>query len=282
MSLITWQRPPEDGDDAAIILLPGMSGNHRQWDRIVGPLSQLNYGVGFAAPVMRHDDFGGKRPTVTRYGSVLGRQIREAELGRVVLVSHSVGAFPAIAASLVADIEVPEIIVVNGGLSRVGRFIDAPLREAVRHPRECLTYLRLFALVTAPVPRRIKALVASRRWTTRLVLGDLVSNEGIATQEQRHSLMLEAGKFETLIGLLENRHHWPEFLATAPHVQACVRFLVGDRDPMTSPADTQVMVDLLPHAFMQVLTGVGHAAPLEAPGAVMAAIEAAVADPLPS
>ena len=89
--------------------------------------------------------------------------------------------------------------------------------------------------------------------------------------------MEEAGNARTIAGLWQNRHYWREFERTAAEIPAKVLFLVGGLDPMTSVADTGVMADLLPDAEIRVLPGVGHAAPLEAPDVVAAAIEDALA-----
>jgi pimeloyl-ACP methyl ester carboxylesterase len=259
-----------------------MSGNQRQWDRVIALLLPHGIPIGYAAPVMRHRDFGDRRPTVAEYGATLAAQLEHDSLEHVVLVSHSVGAFPAFATARSAPGRVVELVVVNGGLSSVGRFIDSPLRALVSNPRACLTYLRLFLLVGVPVPQRVKRKIASQRWSTRAVVGKLVSEAAIATDEQRESLILQAGKVETVIGLWENRHHWPEFEQSASSIYAHVRLIVGDQDPMTTVADTEVMADLLPDATIEVLVGIGHAAPLEAAADVVAAIESALADLTPA
>jgi pimeloyl-ACP methyl ester carboxylesterase len=217
--------------------------------------------------------FGGSRPSVVELADAMAAELRGRPAGSVLIVSHSVGAFVALAMASALGPIVRAVVIVNGGLTTVARFIDAPLTELQSHPRECLGFLRLFALVSAPVPRRIKRAIAERRWASRLVVGKLVSPAALATSDTRHALIAEAGGLETLSALRDNRHHWRVFLHQAPETRVRVVFLVGDRDPMTTVADTRTMAGYLPDAEVIVLEGIGHAAPLEATSFVLAAIQ---------
>ena len=84
-----------------------------------------------------------------------------------------------------------------------------------------------------------------------------------------------------LRGLWVNRHYWQEFRSYADDIRPKVLFLVGGADPLSGELDTQTMAAMLPKAEVRVLPGVGHAAPLEAPGAVVAAIREALKEPAP-
>lgn len=256
-----------------LVFLPGLSGNHRQWD-VLGPRLREEFEVvAYASPILAHERFGSRRPSVTDLATALVEDLREWPPGSITLVSHSVGAFVALGIARQLPAAVRGVVAVNGGLTTVARFIDAPLQQLLRHPVKCLGFLRLFALVAAPVPKKFKRVIASRRWSSRLVVGGLVSDSALDTIEQRQSLIVEAGKGETLLALRHNRHHWNEFVAYAGQIDVPVVFMVGDRDPMTTVADTETMARLLPHATVVVMPGVGHAAPLEVPDQVQAAIQ---------
>jgi pimeloyl-ACP methyl ester carboxylesterase len=282
-ALISEIPPPPPGaaaDGAPLVLfLPGLSGNNRQWDTVIGLLraepdrtARLAYG----AAILAHPAFGGARPTVPRLGQAMAAELARGPYGDVVVVTHSVGAFTGLAMAHAAPRKVKAVVVVNGGLTSVARFIDSPVRQLLKHPSSSLTYLRLFALVGAPVPGAIKKAVARRRWASRAVVGNLVTDSALDSREQRESLLVEAGKSETVLSLWKNRHHWHELERYAAGISTEVHFLVGSSDPMTTEQDTRVMAALLPHAEVTVLKGVGHAAPLEAARTVTDAIRAAL------
>ncbi|MEW2519980.1 alpha/beta fold hydrolase [Actinacidiphila alni] len=272
-----------------VVFLPGMSGNNRQWDLVIKQLladgesdgdggsgSEPAPSLAYGAPVLAHQAFDGARPTVVRLGQAMAQELADRQYGPVVIVTHSVGAFTGLAIAHAAPDKVKALIIVNGGLTSVARFIDSPLRQLFKHPSSSFTYLRLFALVGAPVPGALKKAIARRRWASRAVVGNLVSDSALASQEQRESLLTEAGKSETMLALWKNRHHWHEMEGYAAEVGADVHFLVGSSDPMTTEKDTRYMASLLPHAEVTVLKGVGHAAPLEAAETVTAAIRDAL------
>ena len=236
--------------------------------RVIGRRPKIAYG----APILRHQAFGGRRPSVYELGTEMANRLRASKAGPTVIASHSVGVFVGLAIAHGLPDRVSGLVAVNGGLSTVARFIDSPLAEMRQHPRECLGFLRLFALVSAPIPRVVKRWVASSPKATRLVVGDLVSDSALASIQQRRDLIAEAGTTETLLALRDNRHHWPEFAGYASEVQVPVRFVAGDRDPMTTIRDTRQMVAMLPNAAVEVLAGVGHAAPIEATSPVVRAI----------
>jgi pimeloyl-ACP methyl ester carboxylesterase len=274
-SLISLVNDPADGDSRPmLLLLPGLSGNNHQWDLVAAAFAGSDVSLALGAPILAHPAFNGSRPTVRELARAMAVELRTRPPASVVVVSHSVGAFVALALAHEAPAAVKAVVAINGGLTMVAKFIDAPLALLVRHPREALGFVRLFALVAAPVPQKIKRAIASNRRATSMVLGDLVSKAGIESEEQRRSLIAEAGRFETLYALNDNRHHWREFVTYAREIQLPVVFVVGDHDPMTSVEDTETMAAMLPQASVEVLEGIGHAAPIEASAAVVELIRA--------
>jgi len=168
------------------------------------------------------------------------------------------------------------VILVNGGLAGVGRFLDRPVREFAAQPLRCLAFLRLFALVSAPAPQWLKRALASRRWLTRAVLGGLVSASATRTREIRAAVLNEAGGPWVLASLWRNRHHWREFAAYAGQIRTDALFIVGDADPISAEKDADEMASMLPGATVRVLRGVGHAAPLEVPDVIADAVREAL------
>jgi pimeloyl-ACP methyl ester carboxylesterase len=123
-------------------------------------------------------------------------------------------------------------------------------------------------LVGMPAPRTVQAAVASSKRAMRAFTGSLVSDAALESRQQRDSLMAEAGHPAALRGLWENRHHWREFESYASQIPARVLFLSGDQDPLSSESDNRDMAAMLPNAKVRMLSGIGHAAPLETAVAV--------------
>lgn len=69
----------------------------------------------------------------------------------------------------------------------------------------------------------------------------------------------------------------PRLLGRLPQVRCPVTILWGDRDPLIPLAHGQAMAGALPRATLEVLDGVGHLPPLDAPREVAAAVRRAVA-----
>jgi pimeloyl-ACP methyl ester carboxylesterase len=268
--------PIRFGEDSlpVILFLPGMSGNNRQWDAVLPQLNDVRADLAYGAAILANPAFGESQPSVTGLARAMADELRAMERSEIILVSHSVGAFVALGIARELPAMVKTVILVNGDLACVARFLDKPLYEMRNHPRACVTYMRLFALVSAPVPPVFKRTVASRRWLTQALLGNIVSASVLGSRTTRESLMGEAAGLEVLPSLWKNRHHWREFSSYADQISQSTLFVVGDKDPISS-AKSRPMAELLPGSTTRFLEGVGHAAPLEAPGAVAGIIREA-------
>lgn len=261
---------------ALILFLSGMTGNVRQWSEVTDRLVDVPADLAFGTPVVPGVVFGRGVPTLAEMATAIANQLRSGPEGEVIIVSHSVGSFSALAIAHEIPAAVKSVILVNGGLASVGRFLDRPTREFAARPSRCLTYLRLFALVSAPAPQWLRRVLASRRWLTRAVLGDFVSASALQTQERRAAVLDEAGGPWVLASLWRNRHHWREFAAYAGQIRTDALFIVGDADPIGTEEDADEMAGMLPDATIRVLQGVGHAAPLEVPDVIAAAVRDAL------
>jgi pimeloyl-ACP methyl ester carboxylesterase len=247
-----------------ILFLSGMTGNIQQWTWVREQLQDIPADFAFGTPVLPSVVFGRTIPTVTQASNAIADELRSANDGDVIIVSHSVGSFSALGIAHEIPDAIKSVILVNGGLSSVGRFLNRPVREFVTRPLRCLAFLHLFALVSAPAPERLKQVIADRKWLTRAILGKLVSPSAIETRERRAALLNEAGGPPVLVSLWKNRHHWREFTAYSHKIPTDALFIIGDQDPVSTQEDANTMAALLPKARIRVLKGVGHAAPLEA------------------
>lgn len=277
-SLITRVKPAaDDAPRPWVLLLPGMSGHLGNWARVLEELRDEEFEIGFGAPLLSHEVFVGEIPTVTEFGRAIATEISgRGARGPVVVASQSVGAFPAFVLAADPRVDVAAVIAVNGGLMNVARFIDSPAREFLRHPADCLVFMRLFALVSVPAPHGMKRAIARHELATRLFVGNLVPRAMLSDVARRSMVITEAGRLETLVSLWKNRHHWHEFVREAAAVTSPTTFVVGEVDPMATAHEAELMARMFPSAEVEVLPGIGHAAPLEAPRELAEMIRAAV------
>jgi len=259
----------ENNDGSNLVLfLSGLSGSSAQWDLVLPQLEGKSWDFAYGAPILPNVAFNGRRPTVTALAALIADEIRRLNYTSVIVVAHSVGSFVALGVCRLLPGVVKTAILINGGLTTVAKFLDKPAREMIRNPGPCLSALRLFILVGSPAPARVKRAIASSERSSKAVLGNLVSKQSLASEEQRRSMIERAGSPDSIRALWDNRHHWQQFVSYAGDISARVIFLVGDQDPMSSEIDTRSMAALLPHASVEVLKGVGHAAPIETGKAV--------------
>lgn len=248
---------------ALVLFLPGLSGNLSQWAPVLPYLADEDLTIAYGAPIRPHPAFMGARPTVLGLAGLIADEIRIGGYTKVLIVAHSVGSFVALAISRTLGERVKSVILINGGLATVGRFLDHPVSELVRSPRVCLSALRLFVLAGSPAPESVKRAILGSERGGRALLGEFVGEQTLQSRAGRGSLIEHGGSPEVLRVLWINRHHWPEFLSYADTIRATVTFMVGDKDPMTSEIDTRTMASLLPSARVVVLEGVSHVAPIE-------------------
>jgi pimeloyl-ACP methyl ester carboxylesterase len=264
-----------------VLFLPGLSGNLSQWKLVIPQIEDMPVDLAYGLPILPHPALNHSKPTVTAIARLTADELRRGKWKEVVIVSHSVGAFVALGIARILPEMVKEVILVNGGLAGVARFLDHPAHELVTQPRTSLSALRLFVLVATPTPPAVKQAIAKSEKASRFVLRGLVSDGAFKSTEQRRILMDESATPRVLKSLWDNRHHWQELKGYAGEIRSKVLFLAGSQDSIGGELGTQEMVALLPNAEMQVLPGVGHAAPLETSGAVAKAIRQAVEEAVP-
>lgn len=262
--------------DQLILFLPGLSGNQRQWDAVIPLIDAHAVEIAFGAPILENPNIGLDTPTIENLAGLMCREIRELRYERVVVVTHSVGAFVGCEIAAALPDLVSRLVIINGALTTVAGLLDRPLRTLASHPSRHWETLRLFVLVGAPVPRRLKKLIATNERLSRALLGGLVSRETTHSQERRESLIEEAGTPKTLKALVVNRHHWLVFQQNAFRVRCPVDLVVGELDPMGSAADAEEFQAFLPAARIHLLPDAGHAAPLEVPDKIAALINAGI------
>src|SRR5262249_1223647 len=76
-----------------ILFLPGITGNLDQWTWVLESLQDISADLAFGTPVLPDVAFGRTIPSVTEASDAMVNEVRAAHHGKVLIVSHSGGAF---------------------------------------------------------------------------------------------------------------------------------------------------------------------------------------------
>lgn len=263
------------GGETLCLLLPGLSGNAAAWEPVISHL-QGEVAVAVGAPILPVKGLSWPAPSVAEVAGRMVGELQSMSYKRVLVVAHSVGAFVALSMALALP-RVVGVVLINGGLTDVAKFLDRPLRQGLAEPRTSLQAIKLFALVGSPAPARFKRMIAGSERASRAMLGQLVSPESLKDPDRRRSLIERAGHAGVLAALWVNRHHWRAFQRYAGKVSARVVFVVGARDPVASVQSARHMAAYLPNSDIALLEGIGHAAMIEDADRVAAFIRSELA-----
>lgn len=88
-----------------------------------------------------------------------------------------------------------------------------------------------------------------------------------------HAEMIQRTPLATYAGFLDDLHLHSELEAADVLADMPGFILVGDKDYVTPVSQSQRLAEIWPRAYVQVLPDSGHMPPLDAPGAVAAAVE---------
>lgn len=88
-----------------------------------------------------------------------------------------------------------------------------------------------------------------------------------------HAEMIQRTPLATYAGFFDDLHLHSELEAAGVLAGMPGYILVGDKDYVTPVSQSQRLAEIWPRAYVQVLPDSGHMPPLDAPGAVSAAIE---------
>lgn len=269
-SAVICMREPADGA-VTIVVIPGLSGNWRQWEKVIQRLEVERPEIGIArtVPILKGPIFGGSTPTIGQLADVVAKDLAADTSRQYLLLAHSVGAFVAFELCVKLQSRIVGALVVNGGLATVAKFLNSPGREMMRRPFTCIRALQLFLLSGLSLSSTFKARIVRSPGLSRFFLGSFVSDRGLQLPEDRRRIIEESGTPKVYPALWVNRHHWRIFAKVASDIRADVSFLVGTADPLSGLADTAEMAGMIPNAGVVSVAGAGHALPTEAPDIVI-------------
>lgn len=270
--LLTFTHRPET--TAMFLFVPGLGGDNSQWRVVEEMLTTEDVAIAYLPPVRQHPGLGPASPRIGDVAEAAAQEIAAGGFEHVVVIAHSVGSFVAFDLAARVPKHIAAVVAVNGALTSVGRFLRRPVQEIVRKPSFGLAATRLFVLDALPAPRRVKEFVVQRESLTRLLVGSLLTPEMIKSEDARRALAHGTYQRGVLTGLWANRNHWTDFESRAGLVTCPVILVTGTLDPLSSIEDSNDMAALFVSApaAVEVLVGVGHAAPVESPGAIAAIV----------
>jgi len=105
--------------------------------------------------------------------------------------------------------------------------------------------------------------------------GKLLSPESLARQDllERVQRIISRQKPETLEADLTAMRDRPDSSDFLREISIPTLVLVGERDALTPPADSEAMAATIPGARLVTIAGAGHLAPMERPKAVSQALD---------
>jgi pimeloyl-ACP methyl ester carboxylesterase len=259
--------------DHSVLLLPGLGGGTDQWQFLLPRLTSLAVNVGVGPSFVDSRDRDGKAWTVERLANAIRQELGERRWGNVVLVAHSVSAFVAMEIAASGNGNMAAVVLLNGNLATAVDLLDAPLRTLRRRPATSLTALRLFLLLSVPVPCFVKRFVAAHRALSSVILRGLVAPNGLANRDVREVLLLQPSKPRVLEALYVNRRYKHRLGEVLARIAGPVVMMTGDHDRLAPAKDLSGFSDLLANSTSEVLQGVGHATPVEDPASAARAIE---------
>lgn len=237
------------GSSPAVILIHGAGGNHMLWP---APFHRLARRAVYALDLPGHGRSSGPgRQQVEEYAADLVAFIDALAVERAVLVGHSLGGAIAQVAALAAPQRVAALVLVATG-ARL-RVAPAIIEGLANNPEQTVATIMQWAWGPSALPEMI---------------------------EQGRQTMLKTG-VDVLLGdfLACDRFDLRQQLG---QVSAPTLVLTGSEDRMTPPRLGQSLAEGIPGARFQLIEGAGHMLMLERPAETAQAVEAFLANLLPT
>ncbi len=264
----------EEGAGPVLLLVHGMAGDYRNWERVVEPLAARYTviapdlpGHGASAPGGGDYSLGAMATELRDLLIILGHE-------RATLVGHSLGGgivmqlayqFPELVERLV--------LVSSGGL---GSEVSGVLRAAA------LPGSGLFIAVTAKTAGRAGSVLgrglAAVGWRPSADLAEVARGYASLADEGRRNAFL--GTVRSVINSRGQSVSASDRLYLAEDVP--VLLIWGDRDPIIPISHGQHAHEAMPGSRLEVFEGVGHIPPVEAPERFVVVLERFLAETEPA
>lgn len=229
-------------DDMQIILIPGLMNDGWVWRHQIGPLSRI-------APVTIARNDG-----CTTLGAMAER-ILDQTSGPLTLIGHSMGGRIALEAYARDPDRVARLVILDSGVAGAA-------------PAEAEGRLKLVEIaerqgMTAVAATWLPPMLATRNQSHQ----GLVS--GITHMLERCTVTSFAGQQQALI-------QRPDRTALLPSITCPFLAVSGSEDSWSPPADHIAMARSVANGTCEIIHGVGHMVPVEAPTALAGLLQAFV------
>ena len=258
------------GGDRAFVLVHGMGGRWQHWLETIPALAAHGRVLALDLPGFGRSEPPAAEVSLDSFADDAAELARSLEIGRVVLVGHSMGGPIALRFAARHPELAEAIVLVSGAVYQFSALLGLRdvLRFARERPRETAAIAMEIATAGLPAPAPLRRLVVRSRALRRLFLSPYVLDPA-ALPDDAASVIVDGGGargvFPTAraIGRSDPREG-------IDAVRCPILSLATDHDRIAPLPDTEALDRDLPGARTVVLEGAGHMAMLERPGAFTA------------
>jgi pimeloyl-ACP methyl ester carboxylesterase len=254
------------GDGPAVLLVHGIAGTNAVWDAIVPELARTH--TVLAPDLPGHGDSGASAGdySVGAMAATLRDLLLALGIERATVVGHSLGGGVAMQFSYLFPEHCERLVLISSG--GLGRSVNLVLRSAALPGSELVTAgLGVSARAAGRALRATRLLRPERHSAPVRELARSV--EALADRETRTAFL---ATLRAVVGPVGQR----VFAGDRLYLAAAMPTLIvwGERDPMIPAGHGRRAHDAMPGSRLEVLPGVGHFPPLEAPEETAAAVRA--------
>ena len=241
-----------EGKLPPLVLLHGLGGSSKSWDRQLDQLSDTRRVIAWDCPGYgASDDFPGKRPTCHDFAKTLLAALDAAGIESFDLVGHSMGGAVAPWIARLAPMRIHRVVL---SATKVSFGADDPSGYDMRLAERRNMDDRMFG------EARAKGMVGEASPVFDEVAG-IAGEIRVAGYEGAIALLKQA----------DNR-------AILPTLEQPTLVVAGANDRIAPEAATKAVADTVPGAKLKVIQDAGHAAYMEQPGAYNALLRSFLDD----
>jgi pimeloyl-ACP methyl ester carboxylesterase len=259
-----------------IVMVHGLGGSHLNWVRIARPLTERNRVIAIDLPGFGFSPAAGRRTSIEANTKVLDRFINETLGGPVILMGNSMGGAVTILESAASPQAVVAVVLVDSALPRASEVPDPQvaaqfLMYALPGVGEAFMGISRRSRTDRELVERIRNLCFAdpRRSSPEVI--DAATE--LVAHRRRHMPSQDAAFLQAARSVLRAGLRPRHFKDAMKSLVQPVLLIHGDRDRLVPIAAARIAAAANPHWDTEFLHDVGHTPQLEAPDAVIRAVE---------
>jgi pimeloyl-ACP methyl ester carboxylesterase len=259
-----------------IVMVHGLGGSHLNWVRIARPLTERNRVIAIDLPGFGFSPAAGRRTSIEANTKVLDRFINETLGGPVILMGNSMGGAITILESAASPQAVVAVVLVDSALPRPAEVPDPQvaaqfLMYALPGVGEAFMGISRRSRTDRELVERIRNLCfADPRRSSPEVMDAATA---LVAHRRRHMPSQDAAFLQAARSVLRAGLRPRQFTDTMRSIVGPVLLIHGDRDRLVPIAAARIAAAANPQWDTEFLHDVGHTPQLEAPDAVIRAVE---------